>query len=743
MIEELKTSLPTQTTNNLTLPNRLSGYPNVAISWVSSNPAVISDDGQVFRPLYATGNKTIRLTATFIIKPDDALAQTFFTTFGISPLQESFTVKVICLPMTNEEKVTQALASLYVPSKTVSDIGLTTQLVEDDAMTITWSSANDTIISATGNVLGLGSTSLTATVTLGSTSEQKTFPIEVVSAYDDIVYTNPNLSEISSGTYANVWNSDNLAFNQAIIAEANNQKVVRMKANLQATITTLTLIENPASISLHYQIYATDANKLNKVSTLNIRYSQDQTLWTTVATETIVDGLAHQINLDLSAYHNVYLQIYTNSEYATDLRIDIRDIVIKRKIAAHDVQEWLNKEVVKKTSSSFNLLKTTAFGGSIVWNSAQPELISAMGKVTQPEETTKVSMRAEITGLPFAVSFQYDLQINGLNTVEPVEIYFIDLGKYGQSDSGESIYFRIGAYDVLVDAGDNYKTSNQAIKEVIDKYSEDRIIDLVIATHPDADHIGGMSFVFSEYQVLNLLQFHGTHTTQLYEKYVSSYQAEGLVKECLITDAMNNANGCSQIIEIAPSVTINLIETGYYETVEPNGRSIVFILEAYGTKVLLTGDADNNDGRTVEANYQQAVGDIDILKAVHHGTSHGSTLEFLKSSRPEVVIITNGNYFGNKHGHPTADAINRIYQANNQTQIYAVVGGDVLDCTVTASNSYQCNVTDRFLDRNGTINITIDNHGYEIQVEYFDMPLELSKTQFWKTHPLKEFEYGN
>ncbi|HOH18102.1 MAG TPA: hypothetical protein PK087_02130, partial [Bacilli bacterium] len=224
MIEELKTSLPTQTTNNLTLPNRLSGYPNVAISWVSSNPAVISDDGQVFRPLYATGNKTIRLTATFIIKPDDALAQTFFTTFGISPLQESFTVKVICLPMTNEEKVTQALASLYVPSKTVSDIGLTTQLVEDDAMTITWSSANDTIISATGNVLGLGSTSLTATVTLGSTSEQKTFPIEVVSAYDDIVYTNPNLSEISSGTYANVWNSDNLAFNQAIIAEANNQK---------------------------------------------------------------------------------------------------------------------------------------------------------------------------------------------------------------------------------------------------------------------------------------------------------------------------------------------------------------------------------------------------------------------------------------------------------------------------------------------------------------------------------------
>lgn len=93
MIEELKTSLPTQTTNNLTLPNRLSGYPNVAISWVSSNPAVISDDGQVFRPLYATGNKTIRLTATFIIKPDDALAQTFLQPSGFPRFKKALQLK--------------------------------------------------------------------------------------------------------------------------------------------------------------------------------------------------------------------------------------------------------------------------------------------------------------------------------------------------------------------------------------------------------------------------------------------------------------------------------------------------------------------------------------------------------------------------------------------------------------------------------------------------------------------------
>ena len=742
IVSDLKITIPTQTNDNLILPTSVDDYPNIEINWVSSNEAIISSTGQVFRPLFASGNKTISLTATFVIKQDDVFAQIAFSLLGIMPHQETFEIIVLKQEKTDLEKVQEALDSLFVPSQTVSSIGLPTQLAFDEEMVISWESANDTIMASDGTVLGLGSTSLTATVSLGDATLQEVFLIEVLSSLESIVFTNPNLEDISSGTYGEVWTSHDLAFYQAIIGDGISEKVVRMKANLNATVTTTSLIQNPSLISFSYQLYATDADKINKANHIGVRYSNNNVDWTILSNDLINDALFHQVNIDLSALHDVYLQVFTTSEYLTDLRVDVSDLFIERHLDASDVSAWLDERVVKKTSTSFNFFNTTRWGGIVTWVSSNEGVVSHLGAITQPAETTKVTMTAQITGFSFVVSYQYDLQVNGYNTVEPLEIYFIDLGKYGQSDAGESIYFKVGNYDVLVDAGDDFQASNQAIQEVIDNNSEDQILDLVIATHPDADHIGGMSFVFSQYQVLNLLQFYGTHTTLLYQEYVDSYQAEGLVSECLITEAMDNANGCKKEMEIAPQVFIKLEETSYYETEETNGRSIVFILEAYGTKVLLTGDADNNDGRTVEANYQTQVGDIDILKAVHHATSNGSTLDFLNSANPETIIITNGNYFGNKHGHPTADAINRMYQANAETKIYAVVGGDVLDCEVTASESFECNVTDRFVDRNGTITISIDNNGYQVQAEYFPSPRELSSTQFWENHPQKLFEYG-
>ncbi|MGD9604693.1 MAG: immunoglobulin-like domain-containing protein [Bacilli bacterium] len=741
IIDDLQTNFPSQTTTNLTLPTIIEGYPNIEISWSSSNSSIISSTGQVFRPLFATGNKTAELTATFTIKPHDVLAQIAFSTMGIVPVQQTFSIVVVKLEMTDEEKVFDALESLYVPKKTATNIGLTNQFVKYDSMVINWTSSDETIILADGTLTGLGEASLTATVSLGSSLEQVTFPIEVISNNDPLVYVSLDLNSIDSGTYDQLWTDGPLSYQQTIISDANSNKVLRMKANMQASVTT-GLISNPASIHFSYQLYATDADKLNKASYVSVRYSSNNLDWTNLTNELITDGLQHEVEVDLSSLHNVYIQINTNSEYLTDLRIDVVDVLINRLLEANDIYEWLAKNVVKKTSESIDLLPTTFFGGTITWVSANPSIISSQGIVNQLEDATNVTLTGTISGFSFVCTYIYDIQINGYNFVEPLEMYFIDLGKYGQSDSGESIYFKVGNYDVLVDAGDDYESSNQAIQEVIDQYSEDQIIDLVIATHPDADHIGGMSFIFSQYEVLNLLQFYGTHTTQLYDNYVNSYEAEDLVSECVISDAIDNVNGCKKEFEIAPQVWIKLVETGYYETEETNGRSIVFILEAYGTKVLLTGDADNNDGRTVEANYQQEVGDIDILKAVHHATSYGTTLDFLNYSKPETIIITNGNYFGNQHGHPTADAINRMYEANDQTEVYAVVGGDVLDCEVTDSGGYECNVNDRFVDRNGTIMISIDNTGYQVHAEYFEVPLELSSTHFWETHPQKLYEYG-
>ena len=107
-----------------------------------------------------------------------------------------------------------------------------------------------------------------------------------------------------------------------------------------------------------------------------------------------------------------------------------------------------------------------------------------------------------------------------------------------------------------------------------------------------------------------------------------------------------------------------------------------------------------------------------------------------------MVIITNGNYFGNKHGHPSWETINRIYKYDPWIEIYALVGGDADSCSLTGDDSYKCNVSDRFVDRNGTIKIVIDLAGYEISAEYHAQPIELSETVFWKTHPKEQYSYG-
>ena len=151
------------------------------------------------------------------------------------------------------------------------------------------------------------------------------------------------------------------------------------------------------------------------------------------------------------------------------------------------------------------------------------------------------------------------------------------------------------------------------------------------------------------------------------------------------------------MITLGEEVYIEIINTQNYEQKENNARSVVCVLNAYGVRTLFTGDADNNSSELEKA-YMNVVGDIDILKVVHHGTRNGTTKEFLETVKPEVAIVCNGNYFGNKHGHPTYEALERIYEYNSNTQVYAIVGGDAENCQMTTSGSYKCEPTDYMLD---------------------------------------------
>jgi beta-lactamase superfamily II metal-dependent hydrolase len=284
-----------------------------------------------------------------------------------------------------------------------------------------------------------------------------------------------------------------------------------------------------------------------------------------------------------------------------------------------------------------------------------------------------------------------------------------------------------------VDAGDNFESTVKAISETINQNMEDGVIEYVIATHPDGDHIGGMKALFDQYTIESLIKFEGNYTSQKYKNFETAYINEGCDVYQIKSDIIDKNKG-DKFISLSSDVFISFIDTTYYSSSESNGKSIVFVLEAYGTRVLMTGDADNASGHTdLEQKYMKAVGDIDILKVVHHGTSNGTTSEFLNIVDPEVAIICNGNYLGNKHGHPHPTAIKNLYSYDESIKVYCITGGGTIDGVANkTNNTYKCSSEDRFNQRNGLITLIIDNTGYKFNSEYYGSNLmELKNTQYY------------
>lgn len=660
-------------------------------------------------------------------------------------LNDLFNVE-ITPEITAEEKVAYVIENLYVPEITVTDVGLITEVPHYPDVSITWKSLNPELISDSGEFIKNGEATLQAEVSCDDYQDSKNYAITL---NDSLVFTflDEDFNNITKGTATNPWKSGILAFKKANIF--NQQlRLYANSADADKEIGTKGIMEmekdviNPKTLSFNYA-FVDNAPTSGYQITLKIYYSSNEGVsWTLLETISHNGNETQQKTLDLTGFTGkVRVRFSFETNYRSNKTILIDNLRIERFLNNQDILSGFEKLVPKKVKESFILPGSTPYGGVVTWESSFPGLITNAGLVSEVFENTVVTLTATITGFSETLIAAHEIIVLSGEMVVPVEIFFIDIGKYGDSDPGEAIYIKIEDFDILIDAG-QHSASFQAIKEVIDSNSNDLVIDYLFATHPDADHIGNMPLVFENYQILNLVQFYGTHSTQTYEKYVNAVNDEDLITECTVTDSVNNQNGCTKTIDILDEVFIEIIDTKNYKTSEPNTRSIVFVLEAYGTRVLFTGDADNGTNANLERDYMYEVGDIDILKAAHHGTKFGTSTPFLEVVDPEVVIITNGNYFGNKHGHPSWEAINRIYAYDSWIKILALVGGDSDSCSLSGDQSYKCNVSDRFVDRNGTIKIMIDLTGYEINAEYYEIPLELSDTVFWKTHPKEEYSYG-
>ena len=222
-----------------------------------------------------------------------------------------------------------------------------------------------------------------------------------------------------------------------------------------------------------------------------------------------------------------------------------------------------------------------------------------------------------------------------------LKVYLLDVGQ------GDAIFIEApNGNQVLIDGGPDNKVI-QELAKVMPFY--DREIDMVVATHPHADHIAGLISVLERYDVKNIMQAEEDYNSPV----VSAWQDSVKNEKANEIEAI-----AGKIIELGNGVALKIIypkKSLEGQTVKnPNNSSVVLMLDYKETEILLVGDIESK----VEKELLNDDIDADILKVGHHGSKTSTTAGFLEKVSPQIAFIQVGSK--NKFGHPSPEVIQRL-----------------------------------------------------------------------------------
>lgn len=235
-----------------------------------------------------------------------------------------------------------------------------------------------------------------------------------------------------------------------------------------------------------------------------------------------------------------------------------------------------------------------------------------------------------------------------------LHVSFIDVGQ-GDSTLIELPY-RQAVY--LIDTGGVLRFEGEAFQEsgrpfevgrqTVVPYLKGRGIsdvDLLILSHPDADHAEGADEVFEELDVERLHITPGSETAALMAELSAS------AKEAGVETPKSGARwlaGNTRFHYLSPED----------EVYEGNDDSLVLLMDHQGQRFLFTGDLENEGESGVIERYGQQLAGITVLKVGHHGSKTSSSQFFLEALRPEMSIVSAGA--DNRYGHPSPEVTERF-----------------------------------------------------------------------------------
>ena len=242
--------------------------------------------------------------------------------------------------------------------------------------------------------------------------------------------------------------------------------------------------------------------------------------------------------------------------------------------------------------------------------------------------------------------------------VEEVEnakfsIHFLELGN---AYTGDCTLIKCGNTEVLIDAGSR-QNSAATIKEYVDKYCTDGILEYVIATHAHQDHIAGFvgnksgdsrTGILYQYKVGTLIQFGGTSTSSaIYNNYLEAveYAKSNGTTVYTATQCWYETDGAKKqyFLDENNTLSMNILYNYYYDhdTKEENDYSVCMlltnVLENGTYNYLFTGDLEEKGEKYLVENNQ--LPEVELFKGGHHGSYTASNEELLSKIKPKAVAV--------------------------------------------------------------------------------------------------------
>ncbi len=256
-----------------------------------------------------------------------------------------------------------------------------------------------------------------------------------------------------------------------------------------------------------------------------------------------------------------------------------------------------------------------------------------------------------ITGLVLLINFLGSLPDGKLHIV------FCNVGQ------GDAAYVRFpDGRDMVIDGG-----PSDAVLECLGKHMPfwDRSLDIVLLSHPQKDHMQGITAILTRFTVGYFLR------SELPVSSEGAKELERVVGERKVNVRFVTAGervnigrvllsvvwpSQEQVTRMNDQVALGDGSVLGTSTVDVNDGSVVFWLRYGDFDALFPGDADSR----VEKNYigyKRADDGVELLKVPHHGSKTGMTKAFADGLRPEISVISVGR---NTYGHPTQEALDML-----------------------------------------------------------------------------------